>query len=57
MYLSLLNEKQKESFMDLAYLLSSVDGDFSDEEPLPIGFPCENTRLYLIDGEICVGGT
>ncbi len=32
MYLSLLNEKQKESFMDLAYLLSSVDNDFSDEE-------------------------
>jgi len=34
MYLSLLNEKQKESFMDLAYLLSSVDGDFSDEEQM-----------------------
>ena len=33
------------------------DREFSDEEPLPIGFPCENTRLYLIDGEICVGGT
>ena len=34
-----------------------VDREFSDGEPLPIGFACANTRLYLIDGEICVGGS
>ncbi len=34
-----------------------VDREFEDTDPLPIGFPCANTRLYLIDGEICVGGT
>ena len=34
-----------------------VDREFGDTDPLPIGFPCRNTRLYLIDGEICVGGT
>ena len=32
MYLSLLGDRQKEAFMDLAYLLSSIDNDFSDEE-------------------------
>jgi len=30
---------------------------FEDGEPLPIGFPCENTRITLVDGEICVSGT
>lgn len=34
-----------------------VDREFSDEEALPIGFPCSNTRILLIDGEICVTGT
>ncbi len=34
-----------------------VDREFGDTDPLPIGWPCRNTRLYLIDGEICVGGT
>ncbi len=34
-----------------------VDREFGDADPLPIGWPCANTRLYLIDGEICVGGT
>ena len=34
-----------------------VDRDFLDTDSLPIGFPCENTRIHLIDGEICVGGT
>ncbi len=34
-----------------------IDRDFADDDVLPIGFPCENTRIYLIDGEICVGGT
>ena len=34
-----------------------VDRAFEDGEPLPIGFPCENTRITLVDGEICVSGT
>ena len=34
-----------------------VDREFADGDPLPIGFPCKNTRLFLIDGEICVCGT
>ena len=34
-----------------------VDREFADTDSLPIGFPCENTRIDLIDGEICVGGT
>ncbi len=34
-----------------------IDRDFADEEALPIGFPCQNTRILLLDGEICVGGT
>lgn len=34
-----------------------IDRDFADDESLPIGYPCANTRIYLIDGEICIGGT
>ena len=34
-----------------------VDRDFQENEDLPIGFPCDNTRILLLDGEICVGGT
>lgn len=34
-----------------------VDRAFEDGEPLPIGFPCENTRITLVEGEICVSGT
>lgn len=34
-----------------------VDRPFADADSLPIGFPCANTRIALIDGEICVCGT
>ena len=34
-----------------------VERDFADDEALPIGYPCSNTRVMLIDGEICVTGT
>ena len=34
-----------------------VERDFADDDVLPIGFPCANTRILLIDGEICVTGT
>lgn len=52
--------------VDCTYYL--VDRDFSDDEPLPIGFPCRNSDvLILVDrkrlaqqgeqGELCVRGT
>jgi len=46
-----------------------VDRQFTDDEPLPIGFPCANTDILLLDetnslvttpgqqGELCVRGT
>ena len=34
-----------------------VDRDFADTDSLPIGFPCANTRILLIGGELCVAGT
>ena len=45
-----------------------VDRDFDDNDPLPIGFPCKNTRILILNdenrpvgadetGEICVLGT
>ncbi len=34
-----------------------VERDFADEDVLPIGFPCANTRIILDEGEICVAGT
>ena len=34
-----------------------VERDFADTDVLPIGFACANTRVMLIDGEICVTGT
>lgn len=34
-----------------------VDRAFADDDVLPIGYPCANTRIDLIDGEICVSGT
>lgn len=45
-----------------------VDREFRDDEPLPIGIPCNNTRIYVLNendklvndqesGELCVAGT
>lgn len=34
-----------------------VDRAFEDTDVLPIGFPCANTRILLLEGEICVGGS
>ena len=34
-----------------------VDRTFADSDNLPIGKPCANTRILLIEGEICVTGT
>ncbi len=33
-----------------------VERDFADDDVLPIGFPCGNTRIILDEGEICVAG-
>lgn len=34
-----------------------VEREFADTDSLPIGRPCANTRILLLDGEICVTGT
>ena len=34
-----------------------IDREFTDTDSLPIGYPCKNSWVGLIDGEICVGGT
>lgn len=34
-----------------------VERTFADGDSLPIGFPCANSRVFLVDGEICVAGT
>lgn len=52
--------------LDCIYYI--VDREFDDDEPLPIGIPCNNTDILLLDeenrlcqdgeeGEICVRGT
>ena len=52
--------------VDCTYLI--VDRPFSDDEPLPIGIPCRNSSILLLDGdrpitlpgekgELCVRGT
>lgn len=45
-----------------------VDREFADDEPLPVGVPCKNSRVFLLDeknelvteenqrGEICISG-
>lgn len=45
-----------------------IEQDFSDDEPIPIGYPCDNTEVFLLgrdgqivrddhsEGEICVRG-
>ena len=45
-----------------------VDREFADDEPLPIGFPCNNTDIFVLNsenklvsgdeiGELCIRGT
>ena len=34
-----------------------VEREFADTDALPIGFACGNTRILLVEGEICVTGT
>lgn len=53
--------------VDCTYYI--VNKDFKDDEPLPIGFPCNNTDVFILDvdenlvteqnkiGELCVRGS
>ncbi|MCI9655114.1 MAG: AMP-binding protein [Lawsonibacter sp.] len=52
--------------LDCTYFI--VDRDISDEEPIPIGFPCRNTDILILneqdqpvaaneEGELCVRGS
>jgi acyl-coenzyme A synthetase/AMP-(fatty) acid ligase len=52
--------------LDCTYFV--VDREFADSEPLPIGFPCRNTSILILnennglcksgeEGELCVRGT
>jgi amino acid adenylation domain-containing protein len=52
--------------VDCTYYI--VDRDFKDDEPLPIGFPCRNTNILILNdqnqpvkadepGELCVRGS
>jgi len=52
--------------LDCTYFI--IDREFDDSEPLPIGFPCRNTSLLILnekdqpckpgeEGELCIRGT
>lgn len=34
-----------------------VSREFADDQPLPIGHACQNSRVFVWEGEICVAGT
>lgn len=50
MYLSLLNEKQKNLFLGFAYHLSNIDGDFSDSERQMLDSYCVEMNVEFSDG-------
>lgn len=45
MYLSILKEKEKKMFLDLAYVLSSADGNMADEEKAMIDHYCDEMGI------------
>ena len=45
MYLSILKENEKKMFLDLAYALSSADGNIADEEKNMIDHYCEEIGI------------
>ena len=49
MYLTLLNEKQKEFFLGLAYNISNIDGDFSNDEQDMIESYCKEMNIEYSD--------
>lgn len=38
-----------EATVDCTYYI--VDREFADDEPLPIGFPCRNTDIFILNGD------
>lgn len=49
MYLSLLNEKQKNLFLGFAYHLSNIDDDFSDSERQMLDSYCVEMNIKFSD--------
>lgn len=47
MYLALLNEKEKEMFLDVAFNLVAVDGNYSDEEKAVINGYCQEMQCIF----------
>ena len=47
MYLSMLNEKQKENFMELAYQMAFIDNNFSEKEKIMIESYCEEMHISV----------
>lgn len=45
MYLIVLNEKQKELFLELAYQLALIDNDFSEKEQVMLDSYCNEMRI------------
>ena len=45
MYLALLDEKEKELFLGLAYNLAAADGNYSDEEKAVISGYCQEMQF------------
>ena len=53
MYLSLLNEDNKELFLDFILLIAKVDNDFSDDEKGVINSYCKEMGISYRDEESC----
>lgn len=49
MYLALLNDEQKKLFLDLAVVLASADGGYSEEEKSVIAGYCQEIQIDLIE--------
>ena len=47
MYLALLNEKEKEAFLGVAFQLAAVDGYYSDEEKEMINGYCQEMQCVF----------
>ncbi len=47
MYLSMLSEKQKEYFLELAYQMAIIDNDFSEKERTMIESYCHEMRIAV----------
>lgn len=50
MYLSMLSTEQKKLFLDLAYGLASIDGDYSLSEKKMIAAYCDEMKIEFDEG-------